>query len=184
MFFSKAMWRAVNAEKGKEFECLCLPFVLSPSLHRMGSIRYMAEPLILCALQKNVLQCPLEALRSISVSAGVNQFLCSSCWIEMKLSVKHRITNSKSFQQSEDNRRKKEDSHQFLSSYRYSHNPKCLCAWNTNTQALWTKTLTSTQNLHLSPTQGFSFSTSQVLIQFPPQEKQTHTSPRSPRSPN
>lgn len=43
--------------------------------------------------------------------------------------------------------------------------------WNTSTQILWTKTHTSTQNLHLSPIQCFSISTSLGLILFHNEKK-------------
>lgn len=127
--------RAVMCGEGRErkFERLCLSFVLSLSLQPIGSIVYFSELLLLCARQKNVLQCTLEEFRRITPPfkpAGVNQFLCSSCWIEL-LSVKRQITNSNSFQHNKDNRVKDfwggGGFTLFPSSYRYLHNPKCLC---------------------------------------------------------
>lgn len=105
-----------------------LPFC-SLYLQCIGSILHISHPL--CSAE----ECPTVPPRGALVNhtpsfraAAVNQFLCSSCWIEMKLSVKlQNVSNRRTIEAAEGETLKCGEggvSHHFPPSYRYFHNPK------------------------------------------------------------
>ena len=102
---SEKLWSWLRIMRGccscSEMFCECrarervltpLLFLLfSGSLHPIDSIGCVSQPRVLCAPQKNVLQCALVVLwRTTSPpfqSAGGKQLLCSGCCTEMQLCV-------------------------------------------------------------------------------------------------
>lgn len=85
-----------------------LLFFCSLSLHPIGSILYFYELLVLCALQKNVLQCPREALRR-STPPFRSLLVCSSFFVpavgvRWSFQLSNWITSSNSSQHSEHDR--------------------------------------------------------------------------------
>ena len=145
-----------------------LLFFCSLSLHPIGSILYFYELLVLCALQKNVLQCPREALRR-STPPFRSLLVCSSFFVpavgvRWSFQLSNWITSSNSSLHSEHDRSdSREDFWEgrralivFFPPTGASTIPN-VSAWNTSAQTTRTKTNTSIQTLHLSPTQGSGF---------------------------
>lgn len=158
----------MNAEK-KDLPPLLL-FSLTAS-YRLHTVLLWA-PRPLCSAEK----CPTvpprgaqEKHAAVQVSAGVQQFLCSSCWSEMKLSVEQLDNEFKQFP-TQRARQKwqqgrllggEEGPHRFLSSYRCFHNPKCLCMKHKRTN-----NTNKDQHVHTNPP-SVSHSRLRFLIQLP-----------------
>jgi len=181
---SNVLWRH-RKEKSLNASAFLL---FSPSASYRLYIILLCASYPLCSMEK----CPtvpprgtLENYTPIQFSAGVNQFLCSSCWIEMRLSVKHRITYSNSFQHNKDNR---SDRGKGGGIHDISFPPTGTCiipnvsAWNTNTQTLRQRHTHShkTSICHL-----FKISLSLLILDFNSVFVIAHTlPPQSPKSPN